>query len=120
MVAALRTLARDGWVIGIAAAAALAYATVKFLEAAIAVVLSIIDGVPWPEETTSGTIDDLLDEQFNQQFDVPWAVELNGHFVYLEPLVRAAILFLIVVPLAAAALHATRSKNDADSGEAEA
>ena len=112
MVAALRTLARDGWVIGIAAAAALAYATVKLLEAAIAVVLSIVDGFPWPEETTSGTIDDLLD-QVNQQFDVPWAVELNGHFVYLEPLVRAAILFLIVVPLAAAALHATRSKNEA-------
>ena len=113
MTAALRTLERDGWVIGIAAAVALAYATVQVLEALIAVVLSIIDGVPWPEDEPTGTIDDLL----SQQYDVPWAVEVNGHFVYFEPLVRATILLLIVAPLAAAALHATRSKSDSDPGE---
>jgi len=107
MRASLRTLVRDGWVIGIVAAAALAYTTVQFLEALIAVLLSIIDGYPWPEEST-----DNLGNLFSDQINLPWSAAVNGHLVYFEPLVRSTILFLIVVPLAAVALHATRSNDD--------
>ena len=114
MRAALRTLARDGWVVGIAAAAALAYATVQFLEALISVGLSIIDGYPWPQEGTEG-----VENLFSSQIDLPWSAAINGHLVYFEPLVNSTILFLLVAPLAAAALHATRSQDEAAAEGAE-
>ena len=96
--------------IGIAAAAALAYATVNVLEAAIYVVLQIVDGFPYPEDEPP--------DGFGV-FSYPWATEINGHLVSFEALVRSAILFLLVVPLAALALHATRSDEDRAAGNPE-
>ena len=111
MLAALRTLAKDGWVIGIAAAAALAYVAVQVLEAAIYVVIQIIDGFPYPEEEPTLGFGN---------FSYPWAAEVNGHLVSFEDLVRSTILFVLVVPLAAFALHATRSDDDRPSGDPDA
>jgi hypothetical protein len=110
VIAALRTLVHDGWVLGIAAAGALAYATVTLIENAIGVVMSIVDGYPAPKD--SGTIEDELDA-FSASF-YPWSLEINGNLVMFEPLVRSLALFAIVLPLAAAVLHVTRTpENDA-------
>jgi hypothetical protein len=103
---ALRSLLRDGWVVGIACAAGLAYTSLTLINEALAVVFSIIDGVP--AETYEET---PLEEGF---FDVPYSVVVNGHLVFLEPLLRRGILFVVTLLVAAAAVQATRPPEDAE------
>jgi hypothetical protein len=88
MLTALRTLARDGWVVGIAAAAALAYAVVSLVETVVSLALSIIDG----ERAVYGFVP-------REVYDPPYTVVLNGHYVLLG----------VVVIASALALHATRN-----------
>ena len=102
MIDALRGLARDGWVIGIACAAALAYVVVRFVESAIAVVLSVVDGFEPPED----------EPLFAALYSAPYTATVNGHVVSFEGLLRHSILLAVVVPIVAAALHATRPPED--------
>lgn len=109
---ALRSTLRDGWVIGIACAAALAYTTLKLIDEALAVLLSIVDGVP--AELYQGVEEGEL---FAPIDFFNYVAVVNGHMVFFEPLIRAALLFAIAVPVAAVALHATRSPDDRTSGD---
>jgi hypothetical protein len=102
MVAAQRTLARDGWVLGIACAAALAYAVVSLVEESVTFVLSVVDGYPvFADETIPNELD----------LEPPHTVVINGHYVSYEGLVRALVLLAVVVIVSALALHATRAED---------
>jgi hypothetical protein len=98
----LGSLLRDGWVIGIACAAALAYTTVRLVDEALAVLFAIGDGPP--AAAYEGGPEEL--------FEIPYSVTINGHLVYLEPLLRSAVLFVLTVVASAAALYATRGSED--------
>ena len=98
---ALWTLARDGWVVGIAAAAALAYAVVSFVENFVGFVLNLFAG----QQVLGGPL-------IGGVFDPPYSFVLGGHYVFYEPLLRSAILLPLVVVAAALALHATRPRED--------
>lgn len=102
MIDALRSLARDGWVIGIACAAALAYTAVSFVEGVIEVVLAVIDGYDVPEDEPGVA----------NLFSGSYTATVNGHLVYYGGLLHRALLLVFVVPIAAALLHATRPPED--------
>ena len=108
MIAALRTLRRDGWVIGIAVAAALAYAVVSFVESLVDFLLALIEGTPVYDPGQSEVGEELL-----HFFHPPYTFEFRGHYVPYGDLVQAALLLLLVVPADALALHATRGDDDA-------
>jgi hypothetical protein len=104
---ALGELARDGWVVGIAAAAALAYGAVTFVEAFAGFLLNLVDGQEvLPPELVGPGLEDV--------YDPPYSFELFGHYVLYEPLLRATLLLLVVVAVAAVALHATRTPAEAE------
>ena len=102
---AFRTLLRDGWVIGISCAAALAYSTINVLDEMLAIVFSIVDGVPI--EAYEGGDEPIAPRDF-----LSYDVVVNGHIILLEPLLRAVALFAVAVAVSAFALHATRSPED--------
>ena len=103
MIAALGSLARESWVLGIACAAALAYSAVRFVESVTGLVLSIVDGYPAPEPTPG-----LRDELFS----IPYTTEINGHLVSFEPLLQYSILLLVVILSVALVLRATGSPDE--------
>jgi hypothetical protein len=105
---ALRTLARDGWVVGIAAAAALAYATINVLDELLALAFAVVDGTP--AAGLDGGGDDL--GGFGLRDFYAYDVVINGHLILLEPLLRAVALFAVVLVASAVALHATRSPEE--------
>ena len=102
---AFRTLLRDGWVIGIACAAALAYTTINVLEQLLALGFSIVDGTP-------AALYERADVPFAPRDFLSYDVVINGHIVVLEPLLRSLALFVVTVAVSALALHATRSPKD--------
>lgn len=97
---ALRTLLRDGWVIGIACAAALAYTFLQAVDDLLTVLLAIVDGPPASAYEDVGPTEGF--------FDVPYSTAINGHLIYFEPLLRHALLLALTVVGSALALHATR------------
>ena len=106
----LRSLLRDGWVIGIACAAALAYTTIDVLDEMLTIFFSIVDGVP--AELYEGTAEG---EAFAPREFFSYDVVVNGHIILLEPLLRAVALFTTTVVGSALALYATRSDNQPGS-----
>jgi hypothetical protein len=108
--AALRSLTRDGWAIGIAAAAALAYAIVTFVENLVGFALALIDGYP--------VIPATADDAFAGFYDPPYTFVLAGHYVPYEGLARATLMLALVVIVAAIALYATRNDEATDSSSA--
>jgi hypothetical protein len=102
----LRAARAEGWIVGIAVAASLAYVTVRLLEDVVTVLLSVIDGIP--AGAFEGAAGGLLGTGY------PWSAVINGHLVFFEPLVRSTVLFVVVTTLAALALRATRAV-DADA-----
>jgi hypothetical protein len=97
---------RDGWVVGIACAAALAYAVVNVIESAITVGLDILDGVPIE------AYGDDLDRRFLQPSST---FVLNGNLVYYRGLLVHGALLFVVVLASAAALYTTRPAGDDES-----
>jgi hypothetical protein len=103
--ASLATVLRDGWVIGIACAAAIAYVVVTFVENLVSFALSLIDGVPRPtEELRGGVPEDFYRPAYSFVF--------RDHYVPYEGLLRATILLVVVVFAAAIALHLTREAEE--------
>ena len=101
---ALGSLIRDGWVIGIACGAGLAYTTIRLLDETLAVVFAIADGIPAAAYEETGPLDIFS--------DVAYSATINGHLIFLEPLLRAASLFVVAVGVSAVALYTTRSPED--------
>lgn len=94
----LRSLLRDDWALGIAAAAALAYVTIRLIEAVVTAVFSTVDGQP------AAAFEDF-------PFELPFlTVTINGRIVYLLPVAQAAMVFAIAIALVALVLHATREE----------
>ena len=109
---AFRTLLRDGWVVGIACAAALAYTTINVLDQVLGVVFSIVDGLPvalYAEDDDLGG--------FSPRDFYSYDVVINGHIVLLEPLLRSLALFAFAVVTSEFALHAKRSSADDESAQ---
>ncbi|CAN5790497.1 hypothetical protein BH18ACT13_BH18ACT13_20960 [soil metagenome] len=96
----------DAWIIRIAVAVGIAYATLRLLEELVAVLLAIFDGLP------------ALGNRDGDTF-YPYATVINGHFILLEPLLRAFALFVVVAPFSWFPLRATRA-TDPDPGAADA
>ena len=88
----LRRLAADDWVLGIAGAIAIAYATVRLLESIVEAALLVGDG---PR---------------GEGFGSYLGVTINDRFVYLQPVARSAIVFVVVVLLVALLLHRIRER----------
>jgi hypothetical protein len=103
MIRGVTGLARESWVLGIACAAALAYAAVRFVESLIGIVLSVLDGYPAPVPTPG------VPREF---FSLPYTTIINGHIVSFEPLLQHSILLLVVIVSVALVLRATGSPND--------
>jgi hypothetical protein len=102
---ALRSLAGDSWVLGIAAAAALAYAVVRLAEALIDFVLQLGDGVPV-------IVEEPLPEGF---YDPPYTFVAFGRYVYYGDLLSSAVLFFVIVAAVAAVVHVTGPRDEADA-----
>jgi hypothetical protein len=100
MLDAVGNLARDGWVIGIACATALAHAVVSLIEAIIGFVMAIIDGEP------------VAGLGFGFVYDPPYTFVLNDHYVPYGDVVRGVVLLAVVVIASALALHATRTDEE--------
>ena len=109
MIAALKGLAQESWVIGIACAAALAYAVITFTESLIRIPLVIVDGTPAPSRSAGSDIP----EEF---FDFPYTSVINGKLVSFEPLIQHSILLVLVVAGVAILLRATGSRDEATPG----
>ena len=101
MITALRSLARDGWVLGIAAAAALAYATIRLTEATIGFALQFVEGIPVYEDETGIRFP-----------DPPFTFVFDGRYVFYGDVVQAAALFVVALVVVAAVVHATRPTDE--------
>jgi hypothetical protein len=95
MVGALRDLARNGWVLGIAAAIAIGYGVVAFLLAVADLVLEAFKG-----GDASG----------------PFAFEVRGVPIAYERVAQTAVTLAVVVGAAALALQWAARTNTADNG----
>jgi large-conductance mechanosensitive channel len=91
-VIAFRAILRDAWAVGIAAAAALAYVTIRLVDALVDALLSIFNGQR--TSTFEGAAVEL-----------PWHVTVNGRIVFLMPVVQALLVFLVTAAIVALALR---------------
>ena len=106
MIRGLSGAARDdAWIVRIAVAGGIAYATVRLLEELVAVLLAIFDGLP--------ALGNRGDDSFS-----PYSTVINGHFILLEPLLRAFVLFVVVALVSWFALRATRATDPEPGSEA--
>jgi hypothetical protein len=103
MIAALKGLAQESWVLGIACAAALAYSVLRFAESLVAIGLAIVDGYPPPPEDVFG----------EAGFDPPYTSVINGHYVSFEPLLHHSILLVLVVASVVVVLRLTGTRDEA-------
>lgn len=105
---ALRELLTDAWVLPIAAAAAIAYSAVVFLQNLVAVVLDLI-----VRSQTANTISQS--ESFGTRlFDEPMMVRIGDRVIFLQPLFESLVILLAVVTVAAMALRWTTRERPVD------
>ena len=108
MKAALRDLLGDAWVLPIAAAAAIAYSAVVFLQNLISVLLDLI-----VRSQTATAISQS--ESFGARlFDEPMMIRFGGRIIFLQPLLESLILLTAVLATAALALRWTTRERPVD------
>ena len=97
---ALRELSRDAWVIPIAAAAAIAYAVVRFVQDIVAVLVDLATPSPLARQATS---DSILG--FDNLFDQPFIVRVGDRLILLQPLLNSLVVLISIVVIAGVALR---------------
>jgi hypothetical protein len=100
--AALRELVRDAWVVPIAAAAALAYATVVFVQNLVHVVTDLA-----VQSTYAAQVNDDSILGLDNLFREPMMLRVGSRVLFMQPLLESALVLLFVVVASALALRWT-------------
>jgi len=108
MKAAFRDLLGDAWVLPIAAAAAIAYSAVVFLQNLIGVLLDLIVR---SQTATAISHSESIGAQF---FDEPMMVRIGERVIFLQPLLESLFLLIAVLATAALALRWTTRERPVD------
>ena len=108
MKAALRELLGDAWVLPIAAAAAIAYSAVVFLQNLVGVLFDLI--------VRSQTAAAISQSQLigGRLFDEPMMVRIGDRVIFLQPLLESLIVLIAVLATAALALRWTTRERPVD------